>query len=111
MSRAGVHLDGKNTPGSYSALIVFETDEPFFGSYYMLPQYHMGLDVRQGQCRVYKLLLLPLCDRHIFVTGGTPLMTHVESASLIAVSYSQHNHKCKVHVMRVCGQCSMTLHC
>ena len=48
----GVHLDGKNTPGSYSALIVFEPDEPFFGSYYMLPQYHMGLDVRQGQCRL-----------------------------------------------------------
>ena len=46
---AGSHLDGKNTPGSYSALIVFETGEPFCGSYYMLPQYHMGLDVRQGQ--------------------------------------------------------------
>ncbi len=45
---AGSHLDGKNTPGSYSALIVFETGEPFCGSYYMLPQYHMGLDVRQG---------------------------------------------------------------
>jgi len=46
---AGSHLDGKNTPGSYSALIVLETGEPFCGSYYMLPQYHMGLDVRQGQ--------------------------------------------------------------
>lgn len=47
-SIAGSHLDGKNTAGSYSALIVFETDEPFCGSYYMLPQYHMGLDARQG---------------------------------------------------------------
>ena len=47
---SGCHLDGKNTPGSYSALIVFETQEAFCGSFYMLPQYRMGLDVRQGVC-------------------------------------------------------------
>ena len=41
-------MDGKNTPGSYSALIVLETEEPFCGSYYLLPQYHAALDVRQG---------------------------------------------------------------
>ena len=40
---AGSHLDGKNTPGSYSALIVLETEEPFCGSYYLLPQYHAAL--------------------------------------------------------------------
>lgn len=52
----GCHLDGKNTPGSYSALIVFETQEAFVGSHYMLPQYRMGLDVRQGMHRVVSLL-------------------------------------------------------
>ena len=53
----GCHLDGKNTPGSYSALVVFETQEAFVGSHYMLPQYRMGLDVRQGMPG----LLGPLC--------------------------------------------------
>lgn len=45
---AGRHLDAKNMPGSYSALLMLETGEPFHGSYYMLPQYRMALDVRQG---------------------------------------------------------------
>lgn len=52
---SGSHLDGKNTPGSYSALIVFETQEAFVGSHYMLPQYRMGLDVRQGMCPSYSM--------------------------------------------------------
>lgn len=46
---AGKHLDGKNTPGSYSALVVLETGAvPFAGGFYMLPQYHKALDIRQG---------------------------------------------------------------
>ena len=47
--RAGKHLDGKNTAGSYSALAVFETGAPFAGGLYMLPQYNTALDVRQGK--------------------------------------------------------------
>lgn len=46
---AGKHLDGKNTAGSYSALVVCETGAaPFAGGFYMLPQYHKALDMRQG---------------------------------------------------------------
>ena len=46
---AGKHLDGKNTPGSYSALVVLETGiVPFAGGFYMLPQYRKALDIRQG---------------------------------------------------------------
>ncbi|KAK9919052.1 hypothetical protein WJX75_009029 [Coccomyxa subellipsoidea] len=47
--RTGKHLDGKNTAGSYSALVVCETGAaPFAGGFYMLPQYHKALDMRQG---------------------------------------------------------------
>ncbi|KAK9814732.1 hypothetical protein WJX72_010670 [[Myrmecia] bisecta] len=46
--RTGRHIDGKNTPGSYSALVICETGPAFCGCYYMLPQYHLALDVRQG---------------------------------------------------------------
>jgi hypothetical protein len=42
------HYDSKNVGGSYSALCIFETGDPFSGSYYMLPQFRMALDVRQG---------------------------------------------------------------
>lgn len=45
--RTGRHVDGKNLPGSYSALAVFETGEPFCGGFYMLPQYSIGFDLRQ----------------------------------------------------------------
>ena len=41
-------MDGKNTAGSYSALVVLETGAPFAGAFYMLPQYRAALDVRQG---------------------------------------------------------------
>ena len=34
--------------GSYSALVIFETGQPVAGSYYMLPQFRVALDVRQG---------------------------------------------------------------
>lgn len=47
---SGKHLDGKNTAGSYSALVVCETGAvPFAGGFYMLPQYHIALDIRQGE--------------------------------------------------------------
>eukprot|EP00884_Botryococcus_braunii_P022573 jgi/Botrbrau1/89/Bobra.0022s0079.1 len=46
--RTGKHLDRKNVPGSYSALLILETGTAFMGSFYMLPQYHKALDVRQG---------------------------------------------------------------
>ena len=45
---AGRHVDGKNVIGSYSALAVFETGKPFCGGFYVLPQYHLALDIRQG---------------------------------------------------------------
>jgi len=41
-------VDGKNTAGSYSALVVLETGPPCAGAFYMLPQYRAALDVRQG---------------------------------------------------------------
>ena len=41
---AASHVDGKNVPGSYSALIIFETGAPFCGAFYMLPQYRKALD-------------------------------------------------------------------
>ncbi len=41
-------MDGKNTAGSYSALVVLETGPPCAGAFYMLPQYRAALDVRQG---------------------------------------------------------------
>ena len=53
-------MDGKNTPGSYSALVVFETQEAFVGSHYMLPQYRMGLDVRQGMPGLWGLLYIDI---------------------------------------------------
>ena len=45
---AGPHTDSKNVDGSYSALFVFETGQPFCGCFYTLPQYHAALDVRPG---------------------------------------------------------------
>ena len=41
-------MDGKNVIGSYSALAVFETGNPFCGGFYLLPQYRLALDIRQG---------------------------------------------------------------
>jgi hypothetical protein len=58
---AGKHLDGKNVAGSYSALVVCETGPPFAGGFYILPQYHKALDLRQGQ----SLTWLP-CS-HVFI--------------------------------------------
>ncbi len=47
--RTGAHIDGKNVPGSYSCVLVMELGEtPHHGGFYMLPQYHQALDVRQG---------------------------------------------------------------
>jgi hypothetical protein len=46
--RTGSHVDGKNVPGSLSALLVLETGAPFAGGLYMLPTYHVGIVVRQG---------------------------------------------------------------
>jgi hypothetical protein len=46
--RTGTHTDGKNVPGSLSALIILETGRPFAGGLYMLPQYHVGIALRQG---------------------------------------------------------------
>ena len=46
---SGKHLDGKNMPGSYSCLMIFETGiAPVAGAFYLLPQYHKALDMRQG---------------------------------------------------------------
>lgn len=47
--RTGAHIDGKNVPGSYSCVLVMELgDTPYHGGFYMLPQYHQALDIRQG---------------------------------------------------------------
>lgn len=46
--RTGRHLDSKNIPGSYSALLVFEAGAPFAGCFYLLPPYRVALDLRQG---------------------------------------------------------------
>ena len=47
--RTGAHIDGKNVPGSYSCVLVMELGEtPYHGGFYMLPQYHQALDIRQG---------------------------------------------------------------
>jgi len=43
-----IHLDSKNVPGSFSALLVFEVGAPYKGGHYCLPQYHKILDCRQG---------------------------------------------------------------
>ena len=45
---AACHVDGKNMPGSYSALVILEVGTSFSGAFYMLPQYHMALDLKQG---------------------------------------------------------------
>lgn len=34
-------------PGSYSALLIVETGEPFLGGFYMAPQFRVGFDLRQ----------------------------------------------------------------
>lgn len=46
--RTGSHTDGKNAAGSLSALLILETGTPFEGGLYLLPQYHVGIHVRQG---------------------------------------------------------------
>ena len=46
--RTGMHTDGKNISGSLSALLILETGAPFAGGLYMLPQYRIGIAVRQG---------------------------------------------------------------
>ncbi|DBA75057.1 TPA: hypothetical protein ACH3X1_010392 [Trebouxia sp. C0004] len=86
--RTGSHLDGKNTPGSYSALIVFETGEPFCGSYYMLPQYHMGLDVRQG-CVVFHRS----GDAGVGAHGNSGLWRNSDSSHRVAVVLYQTDLK------------------
>ena len=47
--RTAAHFDRKNVEGSYSALVVFNCGEPFLGSFYMLPQYRLGFDLRDGE--------------------------------------------------------------
>jgi len=42
------HYDCKNVGGSYSALAVLETGAPFAGSLYLVPQYRVALELRQG---------------------------------------------------------------
>lgn len=44
------HHDAKNVGGSFSALLVLETDapQPYAGCFYLLPQYRAALDARQG---------------------------------------------------------------
>lgn len=49
--QTGKHLDAKNVPGSYSALLVLETGAPFCGCHYLLPQYRVALELRQGAPR------------------------------------------------------------
>ena len=47
--RTGCHVDTKNVRGSVSALIILETGDPgFAGGLYMLPQYHLALEPKQG---------------------------------------------------------------
>lgn len=42
-------MDAKNVPRSFSALLVLETGgAPFCGCLYLLPQYRVALDLRQG---------------------------------------------------------------
>jgi hypothetical protein len=49
------HYDSKNVAGSFSALLILETGEqPFCGSFYMLPQYRLAMDVRQGCCLFHR---------------------------------------------------------
>ncbi|KAK9845126.1 hypothetical protein WJX74_010866 [Apatococcus lobatus] len=47
--RTACHVDGKNMPGSYSALVILEVGPSFCGCFYMLPQYHVALDLKQEQ--------------------------------------------------------------
>jgi len=42
------HYDCKNVAGSYSCLAVAETGQPFCGCLYLLPQYRVALELRQG---------------------------------------------------------------
>jgi hypothetical protein len=46
--RTGCHVDKKNVAGSLSALVILETGEPYQGGLYMLPQFRLGLAVKQG---------------------------------------------------------------
>lgn len=46
--RTGTHTDGKNWPGTMSALVILETGPAFCGGFYMLPQFHVAIAVRQG---------------------------------------------------------------
>lgn len=50
--RTACHVDGKNVKRSLSALIILETGEDqnsrFHGGLYMLPQFRLALEVRQG---------------------------------------------------------------
>ena len=49
------HYDSKNVTRSFSALLILETgDQPFCGSFYLLPQYRLAMDVRQGCCLFHR---------------------------------------------------------
>jgi hypothetical protein len=49
------HYDSKNVTRSFSALLILETgDQPYCGSFYMLPQYRLAMDVRQGCCLFHR---------------------------------------------------------
>ena len=45
--RTGCHVDGKNVPGSFSALLILETGPAFAGGFYMLPQWRVAIEARQ----------------------------------------------------------------
>jgi hypothetical protein len=87
---AGRHLDGKNTPGSYSALAVFETGAPFQGGFYMLPQCRTALDLRQGV-----LLLHRSGDAVVGLHGNTGLALPEPGSHRLAVVLYQTQLKCE----------------
>ena len=92
MSWTGKHIDGKNIPGSYSALVVCETGAPFAGGFYLLPQYHTALDIRQGGCTVATTTALqtdeslPIQGRHSWK------VCHQLSPNFCRTSMSQGNN-------------------
>ncbi|CAL8471179.1 g10721 [Coccomyxa elongata] len=83
--RTGKHLDGKNMPGSYSALVVLETGVvPFAGGFYMLPQYHKALDLRQGLVLFHRS-----GDKTVGLHGNSGLWLPQQDSHRIALVFYQ----------------------
>ncbi|BDA46570.1 hypothetical protein COCOBI_09-0220 [Coccomyxa sp. Obi] len=83
--RTGKHLDGKNTPGSYSALVVLETGAvPFAGGFYLLPQYHKALDIRQGVVLFHRS-----GDKTVGLHGNSGLWLPQQDSHRIALVFYQ----------------------